>query len=127
MRYKMQAQRTDNGNYLISDGEKCVELSQDNAIKLAKIIFETAKDDYRTLKPGDHVWYVDEDELFIEEGIVTTVTRNNVDFSVVSFGVEFPESKDFDEFYGSALGDCFFLSKELAEYHMNYKNKESHD
>lgn len=123
----MTIKRLDNGRYLISDDDKSIELSQDDALMLAKTIFDTAKDDYRTLKPGDHIWYVDYEEKFLEEGIVTSVERNSADFSVNSFGVEFLNPKDFDEFYGTSLGDCIFLSKELAEYKMNYWTDESHD
>lgn len=66
-----------------------------------------------TIKKGDAIWYLDDDSGEIEEGIVNTVYYKNG--KVDSFSVDFKDSGDFDEFYGDALGDCFFTSMESAE------------
>lgn len=109
-----------NGVYTISDDNSSVKLTQEEALKLAKMIFETAKDDFSTIKVGDHIWYADADEHILEEGEIVNVERNDRTFEVKAFGVHFIESNDFDEFNGCALGDCFFLSKEIAALRMNF-------
>lgn len=63
------------------------------------------------LKNGATVYYLGDDGK-IERGIVTSVSYN--EGGLVSFGVEFPESNDFDEFYGEAWGYCIFGSEEEA-------------
>ena len=112
----MNVQKLSNGNYLISDDDKSIELSQEDALKLAESIFSTATEDYTTLKKGDPIYYVDDEEHFVEEGVIFGVERS--DGKIESFAVDFKD--DFDEFNGKALGVCFFRSKELAEHRMNY-------
>lgn len=65
------------------------------------------------LKKGMAVWYVDTDTGEIEEGEVFSVDYKGEHLD--SFSVDFKASNDFDEFLGSAWGDCFFGSKEQAE------------
>ena len=64
------------------------------------------------LKKGTPVWYVDNKTGEIESGKV--VVASYKDGKLDSFSVDF-ECGDFDEFVGSALGDCVFESKEQAE------------
>ena len=61
------------------------------------------------LTVGTELWYVNEDTGEIERAIVATVSYK--DGKLDSFGAEFPESDDFDEFYGHAFGSCFSLRK----------------
>lgn len=65
------------------------------------------------LSPGDTLWYTDEDTGGIERAIVCTVQYKNGKLD--SFSAEFPDSGDFDEFFGSALGSCFFRSETQAK------------
>lgn len=65
------------------------------------------------LTVGTELWYVDEDTGEIERAVVVTV--NYKDGKLDSFGAEFPESDDFDEFYGHAFGSCFFSSEAQAK------------
>lgn len=64
------------------------------------------------LSPGKELWYVDEETGGIEKAVVATVCYK--DGVLDSFSAEFPESDDFDEFYGSAYGSSFFASEALA-------------
>lgn len=65
------------------------------------------------LQKGSQIWYVDFETGEIEEGEVFSVSYK--DGHIDSFSVEFKEIGDFDEFYGSAIGDNFFLSRNMAE------------
>ena len=65
------------------------------------------------LTVGTELWYVDEDTGEIERAVVTTVSYK--DGKLDSFSAEFPESDDFDEFYGYAFGSCFFSSETQAK------------
>lgn len=65
------------------------------------------------LEKGMRVWYVYEDTGEIEEGEVVSVHYK--EGKLDSFGVNFIPSGDFDEFFGSAWGDCFFGSPEQAK------------
>ena len=65
------------------------------------------------LKKGMSVWYVDTDTGETEEGKVFSVNYKGEHLD--SFSVNFKVSDDFDEFLGSAWGDCLFGSKEQAE------------
>lgn len=69
------------------------------------------------LKVGDEVWYADKsDSNVIDRGIVTSVYyRNGV---LDSIGVDFPDTNDFDEFYGDALTTCLFRTKEDAQVYL---------
>ena len=64
------------------------------------------------LKKGDKVWYVDKENGEIESGTVFSVEYK--DGKLFSFSVDF-DCGDFDEFDGSAWGDCFFASMEVSE------------
>ena len=65
------------------------------------------------VQKGSRVWYVDFDSGCIEIGTVFSAYYK--DGKLDSFSVEFDNDGDFDEFYGSAIGDCFFLSEESAK------------
>lgn len=65
------------------------------------------------LTVGTILWYADEESGNIERGIVNTV--NYKEGNLDSFGVDFPDSNDFDVFAGSALGTCFFPSEAQAK------------
>lgn len=64
------------------------------------------------LEKGTPVWYVDYKNGEIERGIIFSVSQKGEKLD--SFSVDF-DCGDFDEFIGSAWGDCFFGSKEQAE------------
>ena len=81
-----------------------------NLDRLTEII-KREKQRSEMLKTGATVYYVD-DNGKIERGVVTGVCYDKG--RLESFGVEFPESDDFDEFWGKAWGDCFFGSEEEA-------------
>lgn len=65
------------------------------------------------LTVGTELWYVDEDTGEIERAVVATVSYK--DGKLDSFGAEFPDSDDFAEFCGSAIGSCFFFSEDKAK------------
>lgn len=65
------------------------------------------------IQKGTPVWYVDFEHGFIERGVVFGVQYK--DKKVDSFSVDFEDTGDFDEFYGEALGHCFFLDEETAK------------
>ena len=73
------------------------------------------QEDYLSLKAGDTLYYIDKEEGICETAIIVSIhiDENN---TVQDFSAEFPESNDFDEFYGSALGHSFFIDKDLAEH-----------
>lgn len=71
------------------------------------------EDCFNAVRKGSTIWYVDFDSGKIEEGEVFSVQFK--DRRIDSFSVNFKESGDFDEFIGDAIGDCFFISKEMAE------------
>ena len=81
-----------------------------NLDRLTKIM-ELEKQRSEMLKTGPTVYYVDNDGK-IERGVVTSICYDKG--RLESFGIEFPESGDFDEFWGNAWGDCFFSSEEEA-------------
>ena len=81
-----------------------------NLDRLMEII-KREKQRSEMLKTGATVYYVD-DNGKIERGVVTSVCYDKG--KLESFCVEFPESNDFDEFWGNAWGDCFFGSEEEA-------------
>lgn len=77
------------------------------------------------LTVGTELWYVDEDTGEIERAIVATVSYK--DGKLDSFSAEFPESDDFDEFYGHAFGSCFFSSEAQAKMKLakGFQNKDA--
>lgn len=116
MTYKEAAHRvaTHMETYHISEYPHAVQISE--ALKMAlDLLNERAalEDCANTIKKGSQVWYVDYESGEIEEGEVFSVQYK--DQHIDSFSVEFKETEDFDEFFGKAIGDCFFLSKEMAE------------
>lgn len=81
---------------------------------IAERWYKDKKDAEMPLKVGDAVWYADKDEDgSIEKGEVTSVYYK--DGVLDTIGVDFPESKDFTEFYGEALGSCLFKKEEDAQ------------
>ena len=91
-----------------------------NLDRLTKIMkLEKQRSDM--LKTGATVYYLDDDGK-IERGVVTGVSYDKG--KLESFGVEFPESDDFDEFFGEAWGDCFFGSEEEALDRLREGNME---
>ena len=68
---------------------------------------------------GTPVWYVDFEYGYIEKG--TVFSAQYKDGELESFSVDFDKSGDFDEFYGSAIGECFFLSEDMAKYSLIHK------
>ena len=91
-----------------------------NLDRLTKIM-KLEKQRSEMLKIGATVYYLDDDGK-IERGVVTGVSYDKG--KLESFGVEFPESNDFDEFYGEAWGDCFFGSEEEALDRLREGNME---
>lgn len=91
-----------------------------NLDRLTKIM-KVEKQRSEMLKTGATVYYVDAIGE-IERGVVTSVCYDKG--RLESFGVEFPESNDFDEFFGSAWGDCFFGSEEEALDQLRERNME---
>ena len=91
-----------------------------NLDRLTKIM-KLEKQRSEMLKTGATVYYLDDDGK-IERGVVTSVSYDKG--KLESFGVEFPESDDFDEFWGNAWGDCFFGSEEEALDRLREGNME---
>ena len=91
-----------------------------NLDRLTKIM-KLEKQRSEMLKTGATVYYLDDDGK-IERGVVTGVSYDKG--KLESFGVEFPESDDFDEFWGNAWGDCFFGSEEEALDRLREGNME---
>ena len=77
------------------------------------------------LTVGTELWYVDEDTGEIERAVVATVSYK--DGKLDSFSAEFPESDDFDEFYGHAFGSCFFSSEAQAKMKLakGFQNRDA--
>ena len=71
-----------------------------------------------TLKKGDDIWYADAVDNIVEHGLVVSVQYSNSGLD--SFGVKF-DVGDFEEFYGSAIDDSLFLSKDDAEIAVGIK------
>lgn len=65
------------------------------------------------IQKGSPIWYVDFESGEIEKGEVFGVRYK--DGLIDSFSVDFKESGDFDEFFGEAIGDNFFVSEEMAK------------
>lgn len=63
----------------------------------------------KPLTSGDELWYVDAETGSVERAIVYSVLYR--DGKLDSFSADFPDSGDFDRFFGSALGHCFFRSE----------------
>ena len=75
------------------------------------------------LSPNDVIWYADDDTGKIEKAVVQNVQYKDGKLDV--FSAEFPDSDDFDEFFGSALGSCFFRSETQAKLAISHANKET--
>ncbi len=110
----MQVSMKDNIVTIELDGvEHKVSRSQARMISNKLLAVLEEKEDYLSLEKGDDIYYVDKTEGVVEKGIIFSVQiKNN---AVDAFSVEFPESGDFDEFNGWALGDCFFIDRGRAE------------
>ena len=74
------------------------------------------------IQNGTPVWYVDFEEGYIERGVVFGVQYKGK--KVHSFSVNFDKDGDFDEFYGDAIGSCFFLDEETAKAELVRNIKE---
>lgn len=70
---------------------------------------------------GIPVWYVDFEYGYIEKGTVFSAQYKGGELE--SFSVDFDKSGDFDEFYGSAIGECFFLSEYMTKYSLINKQQ----
>lgn len=66
----------------------------------------------RVLMAGDKVWYANKEYGEVERGIVDTVYYKNGKLETI--GVNFPDSGDFDELIGEALGSTLFRSQKEA-------------
>ena len=71
-------------------------------------VLKIDKDDFP--KRGDDIYYVDNELGEIEHGIIHSVHFKNGELDAIA--VDFGD--DFDEFYGSAFGDCLFPNEEMA-------------
>ena len=93
-----------------------IVISQDDALEIIHSLKATLShtENYLSLKPGDTVWYIDKEEQTMERGEISLISFKDEDI-VDSFSVTFPDTNDFDEFLGSALGTCFFISKFKAQ------------
>lgn len=94
------------GNLMVSAGEKTAEFPVEFCPKCGRLFNEP-------LTKGTRIWYVDQNTGEIEEGEVFSVYYK--DGKLDSFSVNFVQSGDFDEFVGSAWGDCFFGNPEQAK------------
>ena len=92
------------------------------ADKEGRCVILPRQDELPILTKGMSVWYVDTDSGGIEEGEVCYAYYK--DGELDSFSVDFKESEDFDEFFGSAWGDCFFPTKEHAVATLRHKKTE---
>lgn len=92
------------------DYNRLCELAK--ADKDGRIVILPDKNKIPMLKSGTPVWYVNRENGEIEPGKVSNLSYKNE--TLDSFGVEF-DYGDFDEFYGSAWGDCLFASEEQAK------------
>ena len=91
------------------------ELNREQARSLInRLIAEMNEtEDYLSLKPGDTLYHVDTEEGLIEECKIFSISIKGE--QVDEFYAKFLESKEFDGFYGTALGDTFFIDKSRAE------------
>lgn len=94
------------GNLMVAAGEKTAEFPVEFCPKCGRLFNEP-------LTKGTPIWYVDQNTGEIEEGEVFSVYYK--DGKLDSFSVDFVQSGDFDEFVGSAWGDCFFGNPEQAK------------
>lgn len=69
-------------------------------------------DVYTHIRKGNIVYYVDEEYGEVERGEIFSVHFK--DGLVDSLSINFSNG-DFDEFYGTALGKCIFLTREEAD------------
>lgn len=74
-------------------------------------LVEAKNSQYADPKAGSKVWYVDFETGEIETGKIFSVHFK--DGELDSFSVDF-DCGDFDEFYGSAMGEYFFVNEEDA-------------
>lgn len=87
--------------------ENIIKMIADENIFPTVGILKIGTDDFP--KKGNDIYYVDDE---IEHGTIFSISFKNgeIDSIVVDF-----DGKDFDEFYGSAFGDCLFLDEEMAK------------
>ena len=73
-------------------------------------VLKISTDDFP--KKGDNIYYVNDEVGEIEHGTVFSISFKNEE--IENIVVDF-DGKDFDEFYGSAFGNCLFLNEEIAK------------
>lgn len=74
------------------------------------------------LTVGKTLWYANKETGEVERAVVESVNYENG--KLESFGANFPESNDWDLFFGSALGDVFFQSEAQAKMYLEDDKKE---
>ena len=114
MTYKEAADRIEEHMRIHYNNEYPYAIKITEALELAvNVLQKLALTEECVIKKGTPVWYVDFESGHIERGVVFSVQYK--DQKVDSFSVDFEETGDFDEFYGDAIGHCFFLSEEMAK------------
>lgn len=114
MTYKEAADRIEEHMRIHYNNEYPYAIKITEALELAvNVLQKLALTEECVIKKGMPVWYVDFESGHIERGVVFSVQYK--DQKVDSFSVDFEETGDFDEFYGDAIGHCFFLSEEMAK------------
>lgn len=68
-------------------------------------------DKYDFPKKGDDIYYVDDELGEIEHGKIFSIYFKNGEIDTI--GIDF-DCGDFDEFCGTAFGDCLFINEEMA-------------
>ena len=68
-------------------------------------VLKISTDDFP--KKGDNIYYVNDEVGEIEHGTVFSISFKNEEIENIVV--------DFDEFYGSAFGNCLFLNEEIAK------------
>ena len=86
--------------------ENIIKMIADENIFPTVGILKIGTDDFP--KKGDDIYYVDDE---IEHGTIFSISFKNGEID--SIAVDF-DGKDFDEFYGSAFGDCINMFIKLV-------------
>ena len=81
-------------------------ISDENKFPIMTMMKLSADDYYP--KKGDDIYYVDDELGEIEHGTIFSIHFKNGE--IESIAIDF-DGNDFDEFYGSAFGDCLSLMK----------------
>ena len=104
-------------NLQISDRVYSTSFTADEAIELSRLLLSSARgsENYYLLEKNSKLWYADVDNAEVDLCIVTNIERDPDTDEILGFGAEFPDSQEWYEFEGSALGRTFFISKALAK------------